>query len=96
MFYSKIFFFSFDTVWQDGLWLKLWDMGVKGRILNEEAEYKRGVSGENKRMWHIQTHIARTVGIYWQPFWWPNRNKYSPKAKTAETCDVIWWSKVKN
>ena len=22
----------YDTVWCDGLWLKLWDMGVKGRI----------------------------------------------------------------
>ena len=23
---------AYDTVWRDGLWLKLWDMGVKGRI----------------------------------------------------------------
>ena len=23
---------SNDTVWRDGLWLKLWDMGSKGRI----------------------------------------------------------------
>ena len=23
---------AYDTVWQDGLWLKLWDMGVKGRM----------------------------------------------------------------
>ena len=21
-----------DTVWRDGLWIKLWDMGVKGRM----------------------------------------------------------------
>ena len=21
-----------DTVWRDGLWLKLWDLGVKGRM----------------------------------------------------------------
>ena len=23
---------AYDTVWHDGLWYKLWDMGVKGRI----------------------------------------------------------------
>ena len=23
----------YDTEWQDGLWLNLWDMGVKGRML---------------------------------------------------------------
>ena len=21
---------AYDTVWRDGLWLKLWDLGVKG------------------------------------------------------------------
>ena len=24
---------AYDMVWRDGLWLKLWDMGVKGRII---------------------------------------------------------------
>ena len=23
---------AYDTVWCDGLWYKLWDMGVKGRM----------------------------------------------------------------
>ena len=23
---------AYDTVWRDGLWVKLWDMGVKGRM----------------------------------------------------------------
>ena len=23
---------AYDTVWRDGLWLKLWDMCVRGRI----------------------------------------------------------------
>ena len=23
---------AYDTVWRDGLWLKLWDMGVKGKM----------------------------------------------------------------
>ena len=23
---------AYDTVWHDGLWYKLWDMGVKGRV----------------------------------------------------------------
>ena len=23
---------AYDTLWRDGLWLKLWDLGVKGRM----------------------------------------------------------------
>ena len=23
---------AYDSVWSDGLWIKLWDMGVKGRM----------------------------------------------------------------
>ena len=23
---------AYDTAWRDGLWLKLWDLGVKGRM----------------------------------------------------------------
>ena len=23
---------AYDTVWRDGLWLKLWDMGVQGEM----------------------------------------------------------------
>ena len=23
---------AYDTVWRDGLWYKLWDFGVKGRM----------------------------------------------------------------
>ena len=23
---------AYNTVWRDGLWLKLWDMGVKGKM----------------------------------------------------------------
>ena len=23
---------AYDTMWRDGLWYKLWDMGVKGRM----------------------------------------------------------------
>ena len=23
---------AYDSVWHDGLWYKLWDMGVKGRM----------------------------------------------------------------
>ena len=23
---------AYDTVWRDGVWVKLWDMGVKGRM----------------------------------------------------------------
>ena len=33
---------AYDTVWHDGLWYKLWDMGVKGRedvACNQENVY---------------------------------------------------------
>ena len=23
---------AYDTVWHDGLWLKLWEMGVRGKV----------------------------------------------------------------
>ena len=26
---------AYDMVWRDGLWLKLWDMGVKGGLLRK-------------------------------------------------------------
>ena len=34
--HTYAFFFdvqkAYDTVWRDGLWLKWWDLGVKGRM----------------------------------------------------------------
>ena len=24
---------AYDTVWRDGLWLKLWEMGVRGKYV---------------------------------------------------------------
>ena len=26
---------AYDTVWRDGLWLKLWEMGVKGESMED-------------------------------------------------------------
>ena len=23
---------AYDTVWRDGLWVKMWDMGVRGKL----------------------------------------------------------------
>ena len=36
---------AYDTVWRDGLWLKLWDMGVKGRtwcVIKKYSAFGRG------------------------------------------------------
>ena len=36
----------YDTLWQDGLWLKLWDMGVKGkmwRVIKKMYEASRSI-----------------------------------------------------
>ena len=30
---------AYDTVWRDGLWLKLWDLGVKGRMWRVIMKY---------------------------------------------------------
>ena len=34
---------AYDTVWRDGLWYKLWDMGVKGRMWCEIKMYKSSI-----------------------------------------------------
>ena len=34
---------AYDTVWRDGLWLKLWDMGVKGKMWRVERECMRSL-----------------------------------------------------
>ena len=32
---------AYNTVWRDGLWLKLWDMGVKGKMWRVARECMR-------------------------------------------------------
>ena len=32
---------AYDTLWRNGLWLKLWDMGVKGRMWRVIKKYMR-------------------------------------------------------
>ena len=32
---------AYDTVWRDGLWFKLWDMGAKGRMWHKMYEASR-------------------------------------------------------
>ena len=47
-----------DTVWRDGLWLKLWEMGVKGKMWHKMYEASRSavvLEGEKSavfRVWH--------------------------------------------
>ena len=41
---------AYDSVWHDGLWYKLWDMGVKGRVIKKMyASSKRAVLLEGEK-----------------------------------------------
>ena len=35
----KMYGKAYDTVWRDGLWVKLWDVGVKGRMWRVIKKY---------------------------------------------------------
>ena len=55
---------AYDTVWRDGLWLKLWDMGVKGRmwrIIKKMYEASRStvlLEGEKSAMFSVEQDVA--------------------------------------
>ena len=62
---------AYDTVWRDGLWLKLWDMGVKGRILwrviKKMYESSRSavlLEGEQSAAFNVEQGVAQ--GFYSQ------------------------------
>ena len=45
---GKVILFAYDTVWRDGLWLKLWEMGIKlglYKAFSKEVEFKRYLHG---------------------------------------------------
>ena len=51
---------AYDTVWCDGLWLKLWDLGVKGRmwrVIKKMYEVSRSavlLEGEKSTMFTLE------------------------------------------
>ena len=56
---------AYDTVWRDGLWLKLWDMGVKGRMwcvikkMYEASKSTVLLEGEKSAMFSVEQGRTR-------------------------------------
>ena len=56
---------AYDTVWRDGLWLKLWDMGVKGkmwRVVKGMYEVSRSavlLDREKSNMFSVEQGVAQ-------------------------------------
>ena len=60
---------AYDTVWRDGLWLKLWDMGVKGRmwrVIRKVYEASRStvlLEGEKSAMFSVEQGVAQGCSL---------------------------------
>ena len=60
---------AFDTVWHDGLWFKLWELGIRGRmwrvIKNMYAITRSAVllEGEKSKLFHIGQGVAQGCSI---------------------------------
>ena len=60
---------AYDTVWRDGLWLKLWDMGVKGRmwrVIKKMYEASRSavfLEGEKSAVFRLEQGVAQGCSL---------------------------------
>ena len=60
---------AYDTAWRDGLWLKLWDMGVKGRmwhLIKKMYEASRStvlLEGEKSAMFSVEQGVAQNCSL---------------------------------
>ena len=60
---------AYDTVWRDGLWLKLWDLGVKGRmwrVIKKMYEVSRSavlLEGEKSTMFSLEQGVAQGCSL---------------------------------
>ena len=60
---------AYDTVWRDGLWLKLWDTGVKGRmwrVIKKMYEASRStvlLEGEKSAMFSVEQGVAQGCSL---------------------------------
>ena len=65
---------AYDTVWRDGLWLKFWDMGVKGkmwRVVNGMYEISRSAAlldGEKSNMFSVEQGVAEGCSLSFSVF----------------------------
>ena len=63
---------AYDTVWRDGLWVKLWDMGVKGRMwrviknMYEASRSANLLEGEKSAAFWVEQGVAHgcTISIF--------------------------------
>ena len=60
---------AYDTVWRDGLWLKLWDLGVKGRmwrVIKKMYEVSRSamlLEGKKSTMFTLEQGVAQGCSL---------------------------------
>ena len=60
---------AYDTVWRDGLWLKLWDMGVRGRmwrVIKTMYEASRSavfLEGEKSKTFSLEQGVAQGCSL---------------------------------
>ena len=57
---------AYDTVWRDGLWLKLWDLGVKGRMWRKMYEVSRRavlLEGEKSTTFTLEQGVAQGCSL---------------------------------
>ena len=58
---------AYDSVWHDGLWYKLWDMGVKGRMwrvikkMYESSKSAVLLEGEKSDTFKIEQGVAQDL-----------------------------------
>ena len=48
---------AYDTVWRNGLWVKMWELGVRGkmwRVIKEMYSVSRSVDGECSEAFDVQ------------------------------------------
>ena len=60
---------AYDTVWHDGLWLKLWEMGVMGkvwRVIKQMYELSRSavfLEGEKSDTFSLEQGVAQGCSL---------------------------------
>ena len=60
---------AYDTVWRDGLWLKLWDMGIKGKMwravkgMYEVSRSSVLLDGEKSNMFSVEQCVAQGCSL---------------------------------
>ena len=70
---KRTYSFAYDTVWRDGLWVMLWDMGVKGRMWRViKNMYEASISailleGEKSTTFRIEQGVAQGCSL--SPCW---------------------------